>query len=541
MTDHRTAANNGGFFGPAVRAAYQSGQEDEALEPLIRLDASGRPEGRIGAGDVVVFYDLRGEREIELTRSLTEPNFAHFPVASGLALHFVTMIEYDPKLRAKAAFAGGARIPKTLGEVLSAARLRVVKIAESEKAAHIGFFMNGKSDAVFAGEERIIVPSPEGLVNHDRKPEMSAAEVADAILAAMKDSAAPVIIVNFANVDVVGHIENRAAVTRAVETVDVQLGRVVDEAKRQRTTLVVTADHGTVEEWLYPDGLVNTGHTRNPVPFILADFSLDRPGEAALRPDGELADVAPTILGLLDLDIPAEMKGRTLMDASALGLRPRGRIVLLILDGWGMRAEEAGNMIAQSRTPRFDDLWSRYPHALLEAAGEAVGMPPGTVGNSEAGHLHLGAGRRVPLDRVRIDRAVADGSFFANPVLVEAMRIARERGRRLHLMGIISHYSSHGTIDHLFALLKMAQGAGLSEVYIHGFIGRRGEKPESGALYVEKVEEACRAIGVGAVATVLGRYWSLDREENWDRIEKTYRALVYGEGVPVGNFSASHT
>jgi 2,3-bisphosphoglycerate-independent phosphoglycerate mutase len=112
-----------------------------------------------------------------------------------------------------------------------------------------------------------------------------------------------------------------------------------------------------------------------------------------------------------------------------------------------------------------------------------------------------------------------------------------ERRRALHLMGIISHYSSHGTIKHLFALLKLAKDVGLSDVNVHGFIGRRGEKPESGALYVEKVEEMCRALGVGEVVTVLGRYWSLDREENWDRIEKTYRALVYGEGTPAGNFS----
>jgi 2,3-bisphosphoglycerate-independent phosphoglycerate mutase len=160
-------------------------------------------------------------------------------------------------------------------------------------------------------------------------------------------------------------------------------------------------------------------------------------------------------------------------------------------------------------------------------------MPPNTVGNSEAGHLHLGAGRRVLLDRVRIDKTIADGSFYSNESLLRAMRRAKQDRKPLHLMGIISHYSSHGTIKHLFALLQMAKDLGLNKVFIHGFIGRRGEKPESGAIYVEKIEDKCRELGLGRVVTVIGRHWALDREKNWDRVEKTYRALVYGEGTPV--------
>ena len=537
MKDPNEGSRNVSSLGPAIRAAYRAGQEDEALEPIVKVNAFGEPIGRIGSGDTVIFYDIRGEREIEISQSLTDPDFSRFPVEKNLNLHFVTMIEYDPSLRAEAAFVRGGKVTNTLAEVLSSAGFRLAKIAESEKAAHIGFFMNGKSDAIFLGEERIIVPSPEGIFNYDQKPEMSAASVADEILRKIEDPRFPAVIANFANVDVVGHIENRLAVARAVETVDAQLGRVVSEAERRRVTLIVTADHGTVEEWLYPDGQVNTGHTKNPVPFVLADFSLDRPAAIDLRPSGELADVAPTVLDLLGLPAPVEMTGRSLLVERPDRLAKRGKIVLLILDGWGMRSDRAGNLIAQSRTPAFDALWSRFPGALLESSGEAVGMPPGTVGNSEAGHLHLGAGRRILLDRVRIDRAVEDRSFFSNAVFLRALRTAGEGRRRLHLMGIISHYSSHGTIEHLFALLKLAKDAGLSDVYVHGFIGRRGEKPESGALYVEKVEEMCRALGGGEVVTVLGRYWSLDREENWDRIEKAYRALVYGEGTPAGNFS----
>ncbi|MDH4198321.1 MAG: phosphoglycerate mutase (2,3-diphosphoglycerate-independent), partial [Candidatus Aminicenantes bacterium] len=161
------------------------------------------------------------------------------------------------------------------------------------------------------------------------------------------------------------------------------------------------------------------------------------------------------------------------------------------------------------------------------------GMPEGTVGNSEAGHLHLGAGRRVLLERLRVDRAIADGSFFRNEAFGWALDEARRNGSALHLMGIVSHYSSHGTMNHLFALLRLAKEAGLERVFIHSFVGRRNELPASGAHYIEKVEQLCRELGVGQVVTVMGRYWSLARAGHWDRIEKAYRALICGEGTEV--------
>ena len=160
-------------------------------------------------------------------------------------------------------------------------------------------------------------------------------------------------------------------------------------------------------------------------------------------------------------------------------------------------------------------------------------MPPGTVGNSEAGHLHIGAGRRIYLDRVRIDTASADGTFFRNPAFSWALERAKAQGKALHLLGIVSHYSSHGTIDHLFALLRMAKETGVEKVFVHALLGRRGERPESGAIYVAKVADMCRELVLGEVATVIGRFWALDREFNWDRIEKTYRALVHGEGMHI--------
>lgn len=515
----------------SIREAYKQGQEDEALEPIIKTNAAGRPVGRLSQGDYVIFYDIRGEREVELTRCLTAAEFQPFAGMKNLRLSFTTMIQYDSSLPVRVAFPPEEKIRNTLAEVITRAGLPLVKIAESEKAVHIGYFFNGKNEDLFAGEERLIVPSPQGVTSYAQTPEMSAGLVADQVIARLKDRSCPVIIANLANVDVVGHIEDKQAVLRAVEAVDQALGRIAAECQRQQVTLAVTSDHGTVEEWLYEDGTINTGHTRNPVPFILVDHPWSETDSLVLKESAGLVDVAPTVLDLLGLEKPPEMTGQSLIQRASA--KPGKRILLLILDGWGSRKEREGNLILEAETPHFDSLWSRYAHCLLEASGEAVGLPPRTVGNSEAGHLHLGAGRRVSLDRVRIDQAIKDGSFFRNPVLVRAARGARKDRRSLHLLGIVSHYSSHGSIDHLFALLRLAKEQGLKRVYIHAFIGRRGEKPESGAVYLEKVEETASLIGVGEVVTVIGRHWALDREENWDRLEKTYRALVFGEGTRV--------
>jgi 2,3-bisphosphoglycerate-independent phosphoglycerate mutase len=517
----------------SIKKAYQAGQEDEALDPIVMADPAGQPLGRLENGDYVIFYDIRGEREVELTESLVNRSFSNFPVKKDLHLNFVTMIEYNSSLKVRVAFPPEGKIKNTFAEVLSKAGIGLIKISESEKEIHVGFFMNGKSDEVFPGEERIVVPSPEAIDSYALKPEMSASQVAEEVSLKLKDPSYRVIVANLANVDVLGHIGDKAAVLKAVEEVDRQLGRIIEDCRTQGITLVVTSDHGTVEEWLYSDGTVNTGHTKNPVPFVLGDFSAEEPESWNLKKEGELADVAPTLLALLELAKPPEMSGKSLILNFREKEKTERRVLLLILDGWGMREEKEANLIAEAETPNFDRLWSRFPSALLKASGEAVGMPANTVGNSEAGHLHLGAGRRILLDRVRIDKAIEEGSFFRNHAFLWAMQEAKKDHRSLHLMGIVSKYSSHGTIKHLFPLLRLAKQLDVKPVFIHSLIGRRGEKPESGAAYVAKVEEMCRSLGVGQVVTVMGRFWALDREENWDRVEKAYRALVYGEGIHV--------
>ena len=516
----------------AVREAYRAGQEDESLEPLVRVDGGGRPAGSIQDGDAVIFYDIRGEREVELTSAFVDDDFSHFD-RPEMKVSFATMIEYHPDLDVQVAFPPLGEVEGTLFEVVSHAGKRQAKIVESEKAIHVSFFLNGKTLDPFAGEERVVIPSPRPEVHADMPPQMNAAAVADAAIAAIEDERNALVTVNLANVDVIGHIENPDAICKAVETVDAEAGRIVDAARAAGMTAVVTADHGTVERWYYPDGTIDTGHTDSPVPFILVDPALG--GDAALRPGGSLTDVAPTVLQLLGLENPAGMTGESLIVyPESLPVRDgERRVLLLILDGWGVGDGSAADLIAQASTPRMDELQAAWPSTRLTAAGPAVGMPPGTVGNSEAGHLHIGAGRIVPADRVRINQALHDGSFYENEAFLWAMREAKERGTRLHLLGIVSFYSSHGSVEHLLALMEMARREGVPEVYIHSMLGRRGERPESGAIYIEQVEREAEKLGVGQLATVIGRFWSLDREEHWDRIEKTYRMLVHGEGEAV--------
>ncbi len=512
----------------AVRAAYEAGEEDEALEPIVRVDDQGQPVGRISDGDYVIFYNIRGEREVELTSAFVMPEFSHFP-RKPMDVHFVTMIEYAKDLPVRVAFPPEGEIRPTLSEVVSDYGLKQVKITETEKSIHISYFLNGKREAPFPGESHIFIPSPE-VDNYAKVPKMSADKVAEAVVQTLDDAEQDLIIVNFVNVDVVGHIEDHDAVIKAVEEVDRCVGKVVAAAQAKGITAVITADHGTVESWLYPDGTVNTGHTDSPVPFIIADPTLKN---VTLREGDALTDVAPTVLHLLGLPKPEKMTGQSLLPNNALSDEQRRRVLLIIADGWGVLDESYGNMIMEAETPAMDSLQQAWPHTYLKAAGEAVGMPEGTVGNSESGHTHIGAGRRILADRVRINEAIRDGSFFENEAFLWAMRGAKRDGTRLHLLGIVSFYSSHGSVKHLNALLELAHREEVPEVYHHAMLGRRGERLGSGAHYIEGVEKEMERLGVGVEASVIGRFWSLDREENWDRIEKTYRWLVEGKGTPV--------
>ena len=203
-------------------------------------------------------------------------------------------------------------------------------------------------------------------------------------------------------------------------------------------------------------------------------------------------------------------------------------VVLTILDGWGYSPAIEGNAIAAARKPTYDHLLRTYPNTLIYTSGASVGLPDGQMGNSEVGHMNMGAGRVVYMDVTRIDLMISSGEFLQNPVLMNAMQKAE--GHRLHLIGLCSDGGVHAQLTHLYALLEMAKRHGLRDVFIHCFMDGRDTSPESGAGYIEQVEKRLRELGIGKIASVSGRYYAMDRDRRWERIESAYGAMVSGSG-----------
>lgn len=206
-------------------------------------------------------------------------------------------------------------------------------------------------------------------------------------------------------------------------------------------------------------------------------------------------------------------------------------VMLMILDGWGIAPPSSTNAVTRARTPHLDYYFNRYPHSQLRCSGEAVGLPEGQMGNSEVGHLSIGSGRIIYQSLTRISRAVKDGSLEKNPVLVKAMEEARDGGKKLHLLGLLSDGGVHSHIDHLLGLLAMAQKMGVEKVCVHAFLDGRDTPPQSAAPFLEQVEKACRELGVGQIATVSGRYYAMDRDKRWERIRKVYDCMTGGEAL----------
>lgn len=212
-------------------------------------------------------------------------------------------------------------------------------------------------------------------------------------------------------------------------------------------------------------------------------------------------------------------------------------VVLIVLDGWGINAHNDGNAIASAQAPVYKRLLADHPHTALSASGEAVGLPDGQMGNSEVGHLNLGAGRVVYQDSTRISKAIRDGDFFRNPVLLSATERVKKSGGSLHLMGLLSDGGVHSRMDHLYAMFDLVKSQGITKVFFHAFLDGRDTPPSSALGYISSLEEYLSRIGIGVIATVSGRYYAMDRDKRWDRVRKTYEAMVQAEGAR--NFSAA--
>ena len=220
------------------------------------------------------------------------------------------------------------------------------------------------------------------------------------------------------------------------------------------------------------------------------------------------------------------------------------KAVLIIMDGFGLAAPGKGNAIYMAKTPNLDKLFQRWPHTTLQASGLDVGLPDGQMGNSEVGHTNIGAGRVVFQILPKMTREIENGKFFENKVYIKAMEDAKANGKALHILGLMSDGGVHSHLGHIFGILDMAKARGVERVYVHGFLDGRDMPPTSGAGFIKALQEKCEALGNAKIATVQGRFWGMDRDKRWDRVEKGYNAIVCGEGVsdpdPVHAIEASY-
>lgn len=295
----------------AIAAAYDAGENDEFVTPRVMVDREAKAIGTISSGDGIFFFNFRADRAREITTALTVDDFDSFDRGRRPQLSsYVCMTEYKDTLGLPVAFPPIA-LDKILGEVLAERGLRQLRAAETEKYAHVTFFFNGGVETPFTGESRKLIPSPKEVATYDLKPQMSAREVADAVLEHLASEQIDFVLINFANGDMVGHTGVLEAAVRAAETVDEQVGRIVTVVQEKGGSVIVTADHGNLEKMRDQEtGQPHTAHTTNPVPFILVD---DRLKDARLSIGGSLRDVAPTVLDLLHIEPPPEMTGKTLI------------------------------------------------------------------------------------------------------------------------------------------------------------------------------------------------------------------------------------
>ncbi len=506
----------------AVRQAYESGQEDYYLEPILLEDSEHKPIGRIQDGDSVVFCCRRGEREIQLTEAFTDHNFTRFPRPKLDDLFFAILTLYHEKfIDLKVAFAP-VKIQSTLGEIVSKAKHSQLRVSESEKFAHVTFFFNGGNNQVYDGEIDVRIPSPKGIP-FDQVPELCLDEVSREVMHGITQGF-DLIVTNFANGDVIGHTDNNFAKVKCAEYIDKYLQLVVSYAREKGYLVMVTADHGNLEVMITEDGTPHVAHTTNLVPFLVLDPKIK-------ITDGTLANIAPTILAALNVPVPEEMNEKNLfVQTESIGSR---KILLVILDGWGSGKPDDSNPIYLASTPYWDHLLETYPHSQLKASGEFVGLKPGKAGNSEAGHMNIGAGRIIPQDDVRLDLAITDGSFYENPVILEAIQHAKSQKRPMHLIGLLTEKSSHGSIDYPLAILKIAKEHNIDSVYIHMILDGRSTEPGSAPALLNLFDEKIKHIGVGAIVTCIGRGYALDRDSNYHKTQKTFDAFVSGIGTRI--------
>lgn len=519
----------------ALKQCYSRGEMDYWMAPFIRV-VDGKPVGKIKNGDSVFFCCRRGDRETQLTEAFADPIFAHFDVEPMPDLAVVPLVQFHEKFADLPTIFPVLRPAGTMGEALSRAGARQTRIAESEKAAHVTFFFNGRRVDPYPDEEWATVPSPHSS-DFLSKPSTSTMEVALEVERAMTDTRGGAhdrhfLLVNLAAGDIIGHLDDWDANILCAEAVDRALGKICANAAERGYAVAVTADHGLLERFLNEDGSHNLSHTGSRVPFglVLPPEGPQGEPQAELHAadDATLADVAPTLLGMMGIPVPDGMTGK----CRGVFQRTYGKVVMVVLDGWGIAIDDpTANPIAAADTPCMDRIARTGPYIDLAAAGLAVGLPKGRSGNSETGHLTLGAGRVVPQDELRIAKAVRDGRLNENEAVNYGFDSARRHGGDVHVIMMLSEKSSHGNMDEGIAVLEAAANSRITKAWIHLILDGRSSPPQGAADILELLAARIPSGMHAEVVTAMGRAYALDRSGSYrEKTRVAYRALVTGEG-----------
>lgn len=500
----------------AIRRQYEVDEiSDYWIRPLVAC-RSGSAVGRISEEDTVLFCCRRGEREIQLMESFVDEQFSIFPVTRFRSLRFVPLVEYHERFSRIKSIIEPVRPSVTLGRVLSDRGFKQLLTTETEKESHVTFFFNGRRSRLFPGQVAEIIPSWQDFSSH---PEMKSAQVGTSLAKAMDRY--DFILVNFPAGDVIGHLPDMQLKITAAAEIDKALGRLYKQAMALGRTLIVTADHGLMEKARNEDGSSSVSHTSSPVPFIVVNRQLNK--ESVIANEGSLADVAPTVLSLMGVARPEEMTGSCLLK----DIPTSSGVVLVILDGWGEGERDPRvNPLEAADTPNLDFLKDSFPHTTLSASGEAVGLPKGRSGNSETGHLTIGAGTVIEQDEMRLTKEMRDG-LENNEVLKDAVKNTGCKSS-VHVIGVLSEASSHGNIKELLSVCQAACSNGAKNILIHLILDGRSSPPRSATELLRKYRED---LGRYEVVTAVGRGFALDRSKDYTQKTKlVYDSLVYGRG-----------
>jgi 2,3-bisphosphoglycerate-independent phosphoglycerate mutase len=496
----------------AVEEKYRSGCEDYWMPPIVFPDGNGRIKER----DTVIFCCRRGEREVQLMESFVEKEFRAFDTVKYQALRFIPLVEYHEKYAWVDPLICPIRPILPLGEVLSTHGVKQLAVSESEKEAHVTFFFNGRHNHLFPGQQSYIIPSWKDFKNH---PEMKSAEIAKSVVERMDQYR--FIIINFPAGDIIGHLPEMDLKVRTAEEVDKGVGQIVRKAAALNYTVVITADHGLMERGKNADGSPSIAHTTALVPFIVVQKGLSQ--DDIIKAPGSLIDVAPTILALFGIPSPEVFEGKNLLKKT---VRTEG-VVLIILDGWGEGVEdETVNPLKKANTPTLDYLREHYPFTQLRASEEAVGLPPGRSGNSETGHLTIGAGRKIEQDETRLQKEIDSG--FSNNLVLKRGLEPLDEDSSVHLIGLLSEASSHGNILEMISIGRAAKKEKQNPVYLHLILDGRSAPPRGAVGLLQKYAPRMTEF---KIASLIGRGYALDR--NHDYVGKTkvfYDAMVFGKG-----------